>query len=87
MQLCCNSGWGPILCQLSKAGFQGLRYHAIFAAAHFAAPGLLVMSAIISLNAQDLMKLEPSLLNCMRALQVPCDLLFGTRTNRLSVTV
>ena len=55
--------------------------------AHFAAPGLLVMSTIISLNAQNLMKLEPSLLICMRALQVPCDFLFGTRTNRLSVTV
>ena len=76
-----------MLCQLSKAGFQGLRYHAIFAAARFAAPGLLVMSAIISLNARTLMKLESSLLNCMRALQVPCGLLFGTRTSRLSVTV
>ena len=64
-----------------------LLYIIIHIAAHFAAPGLLVMSAIISLNAQNLMKSEPSLLNCMRALQVPCDLLFGTRTNRLSVTV
>ena len=35
-----------------EAGFQGLRYHAIYAAAHFAAPGLLVSA--ISLNAQDL---------------------------------
>ena len=56
--LCCNSGWVLMLCQLSKAGFQGLSYHAIFAAAHFAAPGLLVMSATISLNAQNLMKLD-----------------------------
>ena len=35
-----SSGWVHMLCQLSKPGFQSLRYHTIFAAPHFAAPGL-----------------------------------------------
>ena len=83
--LCSSSGWVPVLCQLSKAGFQSLECHAIFVAARFVAPGLSVMSAVISLNAQNLMTSEPNMLICMRALQVPCALLSGTMINRLSV--
>ena len=74
-------------CRLSKAGLQDLSSHAIFVVARYAAPGLLGMSATIFLSAPILMKSGLGMLNYLIALQVPCALLYGTRTNRLSVII
>ena len=69
---------------LSKAGLPGPTFPEIFAGAHLATTGAMVMSAISVLNVHVLMELELSMLICMTAVVVAMrSLIYGTRTRRV----